>query len=119
MRPRPARPSKVGWLAPRPTASLARPIALGRSAPHNAASTADKVAARSTGAVLVKAMLHPKPTRGLKRALNGFDVETFNDVALLHVLIIGEGHAAFLADLHFLHFILEALEGGEFAFVDH
>ena len=43
----------------------------------------------------------------------------FDDVALLHVLVVGEGHAAFLAGLHLAHFVLEALQGGKFAFVDH
>src|ERR1700761_2385415 len=51
-----------------------------------------------------------------QRALDGFDVEAFDDVALLHVLIVGEGHAAFLADLDLAYFVLEALEGREFAF---
>ena len=50
----------------------------------------------------------------LQCALDGFDVETFDHVALLHVLLIADkGHAAFLAALHFFDFILEALEGGE------
>src|ERR1700691_5668210 len=54
-----------------------------------------------------------------ERTLNGLDIETFDDVALLHVLIIGESHAAFLARLHFFHFVLEAFESGKFALVDH
>src|SRR5215467_16018669 len=54
----------------------------------------------------------------LQRALDGFDFEGFDDVALLQVLVVGEGHAAFLAALHLAHLVLEALERGEFAFVD-
>src|ERR1700722_13569005 len=55
----------------------------------------------------------------LKGALNGFDFETLDYVALLHILIVREGHAAFLAILNFAHFVLEALEGGKLAFMDH
>src|SRR6185437_13151269 len=58
-------------------------------------------------------------TRPSQRALDGFDLETLDDVALLHVLIVGEGHAAFLADLDLAHFVLEALERRQVAFMDH
>src|ERR1700744_354803 len=53
-----------------------------------------------------------------QRALDGFDLETLDNVALLHVLIIGESHAAFLADLNLAHFVLEALERRQIAFVN-
>src|SRR5271154_6842679 len=60
-----------------------------------------------------------RDTRTSQRALDGFDLETLDHIALLHVLVIGEGHAAFLTVLDFAHFILEALEGRKFAFMDH
>src|ERR1041385_6118739 len=65
------------------------------------------------------ARISPAGMTGLQRALNGFDLETLDHVALLHVLIVGEGHAAFLAALNLFHFILEALERGQIAFVNH
>src|SRR4029077_18408979 len=60
-----------------------------------------------------------QPSRVLKRALDGFDVEAFDDVALLHVLVVGERHAALLAGLHLAHLVLETLERRKLAFVDH
>src|SRR6185437_12761762 len=36
----------------------------------------------------------------LERALDGFDLERLDHIALLHVLVIRERHAAFLAILH-------------------
>src|SRR6202012_3713364 len=54
----------------------------------------------------------------LQGALDRLDLKALDDVALLDVLIIGEGHAAFLADDHFAGIVLETLEGGQFAFVD-
>ena len=58
-------------------------------------------------------------TGALKRPLDGLDVVALDDVALADVLIVGERHAALLAGRHLLHLVLEALEGGERAFVDH
>src|SRR6185312_16192692 len=59
------------------------------------------------------------PTRALQRALDGLNLVALDDVALLDVLVIREGHAAFLSRLHFADFVLEALEGGQLAFVNH
>src|SRR5690242_13417348 len=50
--------------------------------------------------------------------LHLLDPEAFDDVAGAHVLVALEGHAAFLADLDFPDFVLEALERRERAFVD-
>ena len=46
----------------------------------------------------------------LQRALDGLYAITLDDVADTHVAIVLERHAAFLAGLHFLHFILESLQ---------
>ena len=40
-------------------------------------------------------------------------------ITLTNVFVIFKRHTAFEAALHFLHFVLEALEGFERAFVDH
>src|SRR6185312_14211267 len=55
----------------------------------------------------------------LKRALDVLDLEALDDVADPHVLIVLEGHAAFLASNHLAHFVLETLQGGKLAFVHH
>src|SRR5690606_21500676 len=55
----------------------------------------------------------------LQRALDAFDAETFDDIADAHVLVLLEGHAAFLTGRHFLDLVLEALERRELALVDH
>src|SRR5260221_13226645 len=47
----------------------------------------------------------------LQAALDGLHAITLDNVADPHVAVILERHAAFLAGLHFLHFILEALQG--------
>src|SRR5262247_200669 len=52
-----------------------------------------------------------------QRALHSLHSITFDDVADLHVLVVREGHAAFLAGDHFARVVLEALELGELAFV--
>jgi hypothetical protein len=54
----------------------------------------------------------------LKGALLDVSPEAFNNVALLHVLVILERHAAFLTSHHLFHFVLEALQSRELAFVD-
>src|SRR5690606_27963449 len=54
----------------------------------------------------------------LERTLHRFHAETFDDVACTDVFVVLEGHTAFLADLDFLDFVLEALERLELAFVD-
>src|SRR5690606_23530760 len=56
-----------------------------------------------------EALLEREEGSLVQAALHHLNVETFDDVARAHVLIILEGHAAFLTRLHFLHFILEAL----------
>ena len=53
-----------------------------------------------------------------ERALHLFDAIAFDHVALAHVLVVLEGHAAFLADLNFLDLVLKALERRQRAFVD-
>src|SRR5690554_367224 len=55
----------------------------------------------------------------LQRALDALDAETFDDIADAHVLVLLEGHAAFLTGRHFLDLVLEALERRELALVDH
>src|SRR6476659_7974541 len=57
--------------------------------------------------------------RPSERALHRFDLETLYDIALLQVLIIGEGHAAFLPRHDLARIILEALQSRKLAFVDH
>jgi hypothetical protein len=44
--------------------------------------------------------------------------EAFDHVIRAHVLIVLKRHAALCAADHFLHFVLEALKGGQHAFVD-
>src|SRR3954470_16133918 len=124
MRPSAASDKSVGCSAPVPTAVSLRLIALGMSRARKHASTAESVWASPAERPIANpwgpvALMRYPGWVALQRTLNGFDVETFDDVTLLHVLVIGEGHAAFLAGLHLAHFILEALEGGEFAFMDH
>ena len=46
------------------------------------------------------------------------DAEALDDVAGAHVLVVLEGHAAFLAGRDFRDFVLEALERLQLAFVD-
>src|ERR1044072_7282022 len=53
----------------------------------------------------------------LQRALDGLYAVTFDNVTDTHVAVVLERHAAFLAGLHFLHFVLEALQGREPAFM--
>src|SRR6185312_3010144 len=47
----------------------------------------------------------------LKRPRHHLDAEALDDIADAHVLVVLEGHAAFLAARHFGHFVLEALQG--------
>src|SRR5689334_16779220 len=54
-----------------------------------------------------------------ERALHRLDAIALDHVALPHVLIALERHAAFLAGDHLARVILEALELRELAFVDH
>ncbi len=54
----------------------------------------------------------------LRAALDLLDAVAFDDVADAHVLVVLEGHAAFLAGDDFLDLVLEALEGRQLAFVD-
>src|SRR5262245_204312 len=51
----------------------------------------------------------------LERALDLLDLEALDHIALPHVLIAFEGHAAFLARHHLAHFVLEAFERGKLA----
>ena len=51
----------------------------------------------------------------LQGALNGLHAVTLDHVANAHVLIVLERHAAFLAGLHFFHFVLEALKRRQLA----
>src|SRR5215472_5322244 len=53
-----------------------------------------------------------------ERALDGLDLVALDDVALLDVLVVGEGHTAFLARENLARFVLEALERRQLAFVD-
>src|SRR3954447_23818648 len=55
----------------------------------------------------------------LERPLHRLHAIALDDVALAHVLIILERHAAFLARHHLARVVLEALELGQLAFVDH
>src|SRR6185437_3664541 len=57
--------------------------------------------------------------RFLQRALDGLDFVALDHVALGEVVVVGEAHAAFLAGLDFAYLVLEALERGKLAFVDH
>src|SRR5262245_18580320 len=59
------------------------------------------------------------PSIILQRPLDGLDIVALDDIALADVLVVGEGHAAFLSCGHFPHLVLEALERRERAFVDH
>src|SRR5215510_4346326 len=52
-----------------------------------------------------------------QRALHRLHSIAFDDVADLHVLVVLEGHAAFLAGDHLARVVLEAFELGELAFV--
>src|SRR5262249_54080551 len=54
-----------------------------------------------------------------ERPLHRLDAIALDHVALPHVLIALERHAAFLAGDHLAHVVLEALELRELAFVDH
>src|SRR5215813_4673090 len=55
----------------------------------------------------------------LQRALHRLHPVALDDVADLHVLVVLEGHAAFLAGEYLAHVVLEALELAELAFVHH
>ena len=55
----------------------------------------------------------------LQLALDMLDAEALDLVTLADVLIILERHAAFLTARHFGNFVLEALEGGQLAFMDN
>ena len=52
-----------------------------------------------------------------QRAADFLDVVALDDVADAHVLVVLEGHAAFLAGLHLRDLVLEALERRELALV--
>src|SRR5690348_13890123 len=54
----------------------------------------------------------------LQGAGNLFDLEALDNVALLDVIVVLEGHAAFGAFAHFANLVLEALQGLQAAFVD-
>src|SRR3569833_3955129 len=114
MRPSAASDSKVGCSAPAPTALSLSRIALGMSRARKHASTADSVWSCPDERPIANpkgfpcgpvAVMRYARWVAVQRTLYGFDVETFDDVSLLHVLVVGEGHAAFLAGLHFAHFI--------------
>src|SRR5262249_3855224 len=51
----------------------------------------------------------------LQRALHRLHPVALDDVADLHVLVMLEGHAAFLSGHHLAHIVLEALELGKLA----
>src|SRR5579883_2702831 len=55
----------------------------------------------------------------LQRALHCFSAEALDDVALLDVLVIFEGHTAFLTHLYFANLVLEALERRQLALVNY
>ena len=46
-----------------------------------------------------------------QRAFDFFGLEDLDHVAFADVVVVLEGHAAFLAALHFLDLVLEALQG--------
>src|SRR5204862_263336 len=54
-----------------------------------------------------------------QRALNRLHPVAFDNVALPHVLVVLEGHAAFHARTDFAHVVLETLELRELALVDY
>src|SRR6056297_1290693 len=56
---------------------------------------------------------------GSERALDLLRREDLDHVALADVLVVLEGHAAFLSGPDLLHLVLEALESLELSFVDH
>src|SRR5690606_25641870 len=58
------------------------------------------------------------PTQPSERALHFLDAVALDDVADAHVLVVLEGHAAFLTGDNLLHVVLEALELAELALVD-
>src|SRR5262245_33909890 len=64
-------------------------------------------------------MSDPEGLTSLQRPLDRLDVVALDHVALADVLVVGEGHAAFLAGRHLLHLILEPLERRQGALVDH
>src|SRR5262249_37531169 len=55
----------------------------------------------------------------LERPLHRLDAVALDDVADLHVLVVLEGHAAFLAGGHLARVVLEALELRKLALVHH
>src|SRR5271157_4842479 len=55
----------------------------------------------------------------LKRPRLDMGAEALDDVALLHVVVILEAHAAFLTSNHLTDLVLEALERRKLTFVDH
>src|SRR5690606_32887218 len=77
-------------------------------------------AARQDGGGISAAVEWCRPILArLQRARYHLDAEALDDVADAHVLVVLEGHAAFLAARHFRHFVLEALQRLQRAFVDH
>ena len=59
-----------------------------------------------------------RPQPRLERPRDLLDAEALDDVAGAHVLVVLEGHAAFLAGRDLAHLVLEALQRLELAFVD-
>src|SRR5579875_752987 len=55
----------------------------------------------------------------LQRACDLFDLVALDDVALLHILVILEGHAAVITLLHLAHILLEAAQAAEPAVMYH
>ena len=54
-----------------------------------------------------------------QRPLNLFTLKDLDDVLRADVIVVFERHAAFLTRLHLGHFVLEALQRLQRAFVDH
>src|SRR5512145_1174261 len=61
----------------------------------------------------------PEGLTPLQRPLDGLDVVALDHVALADILVVGEGHAAFLPGRHLPYLVLEALERRQRALVDH
>ena len=88
-------PPDLGRQCPPPSAPLARLERQRVAVPRGGAATAS-MSLRREG--------------WLERARLDMGAEALDGVALLEVVVVLEGHAAFLANRHFLHLVLEALE---------
>src|SRR6185437_6698571 len=108
----------IGTISP----SISSKVAAGERIPASCMrriSLTVKARRSKPSAARVTACMAASSPHALQRAANLLDVVALDDVALGHLLVVLERHAAFLAGLDDRHLVLEALERRQLALVHH